>query len=203
MLIATRIGTMILALILAAPVAAGDYLVRSGDVLRVEVVEDPSMNRDVLVAPDGRIHLPFVGSVAAGGRSVDQIQAGLATVLADDFAIGPTVFVGVSSIAPSVAPARAEPEPVETLNIYVMGEVAKPGHVEVAPGTTVLQVLATVGGFSEFAATKRIQLRRSNGGEEAVYALNYDAIERGQSGDGLWPVVDGDTIIIPARRLFE
>ena len=202
MLLATRIGSLVLALVLAAPVAAGAYLVRSGDVLRVEVVEDPSMNRDALVTPDGRIHLPFVGSVMAGGRSVDQIRAGLVTALADDFAIGPTVFVGVSSVAPS-APPQSEPKPVETLSVYVMGEVAKPGLVEVAPGTTVLQVLATVGGFSDFAATKRIQLRRSNGTEEAVYALNYEAVERGQSADGQVPVADGDTLIVPARRLFE
>ncbi|SFG82915.1 polysaccharide export outer membrane protein [Palleronia marisminoris] len=202
MLLATRIGLLILALAFAAPVRAGDYLVRPGDVLRVEVLEDPAMNRDTLVTPDGRIHLPFVGSVAAGGRSVDQIRAGLATALADDFAIGPTVFVGVSSVAPS-APVQVVPAPAETLSVYVMGEVAKPGHVEVAPGTTVLQVLATVGGFSDFAATKRIQLRRSHGADEAVYALNYDAVERGQSADGQVPVADGDTLIVPARRLFE
>lgn len=202
MLFAKRLGSLVLALVLAAPVAADDYLVRPGDTLRVEVVEDPSMNRDVLVTPDGRIHLPFVGGVTAGGRSVDQIRAGVTTALAADFAVGPTVFVGLSSLAPSVQ-VRSEPVPEVTLSVFIMGEVAKPGRIEVAPGTTVLQVLATVGGFSEFAAKKRLQLRRTNEGQPAVYALNYDAFERGQSADGQVPVADGDTLIVPARRLFE
>lgn len=202
MLFPKRLGAFVLALVLAAPVAADDYLVRPGDTLRVEVVEDPSMNRDVLVTPDGRIHLPFVGGVTAGGQSVDQIRAGITIALADDFAVGPTVFVALSSLAPSLQ-LRAEPVPEETLSVFVMGEVAKPGRIEVAPGTTVLQVLATVGGFSEFAAKKRIQLHRANEGQPAVYALNYDAFERGQSADGQVPVADGDTLIVPARRLFE
>ena len=202
MLFAKRLGSLLIALIIAAPVAASDYLVRPGDTLRIEVVEDPSMNRDVLVTPDGRIHLPFVGGIAAGGRPVDEIRAGILGALADDFAIGPTVFVGVSAIAPSV-PQRSDPAPAETLSVFVMGEVKTPGRIEVAPGTTVLQALATVGGFSDFAATKRIQLRRPNGSQEAVHALNYDAIERGQSADGQVPLADGDTLIVPTRRLFE
>ncbi|WP_375262435.1 polysaccharide biosynthesis/export family protein [Palleronia sp.] len=202
MLLAKRFASLMLALALAAPVAASDYLVRPGDTLRVEVVEDPSMNRNALVTPDGRVHLPFVGGVTAGGRSVDQIRAAVTAALADDFAVGPTVFVGLASVAPSVA-ARSGPVPEETLSVFVMGEVVSPGRIEVEPGTTVLQVLATVGGFSEFAATKRLQLRRANGGEAAVYALNYHAFERGQSADGQLPVADGDTLIVPTRRLFE
>ena len=202
MLPAIRICFLLLPLLLGLPAGAGDYLVRPGDTLRVEIVEDPSMNRDVLVAPDGQIQLPFVGSVLAGGRSVDQIRAGVTMALADDFAVGPTVFVGLSAVAPRVA-VQAVPEPVETLNVYVMGEVAKPGRIEVSPGTTILQVLASAGGFSDFAATRRIQLRRPQGQAESVYALNYDAIERGQSADGQARVMDGDTLIVPTRRLFE
>ena len=94
MLPAIRICFLLLPLLLGLPAGAGDYLVRPGDTLRVEIVEDPSMNRDVLVAPDGQIQLPFVGSVLAGGRSVDQIRAGVTMALADDFAVGPTSLWG-------------------------------------------------------------------------------------------------------------
>ena len=49
MLPAIRICFLLLPLLLGLPAGAGDYLVRPGDTLRVEIVEDPSMNRDVLV----------------------------------------------------------------------------------------------------------------------------------------------------------
>jgi polysaccharide biosynthesis/export protein len=39
---------------LQASAQEGGYLIRPGDVLRIEVLEDPGLNRSVLVAPDGR-----------------------------------------------------------------------------------------------------------------------------------------------------
>jgi polysaccharide export outer membrane protein len=86
-----------------------------------------------------------------------------------------------------------------TIGIFLMGESANPGRLEVEPGSTVLQVLAQSGGFSPFAAKKRIQLRR--GGQ--VYAFDYTAVEKA-GGTGFDTVVqEGDVIVIPTRRLFE
>jgi polysaccharide biosynthesis/export protein len=87
----------------------------------------------------------------------------------------------------------------------VVGEAAKSGKIGVAPGTTVLQFFAEMGGFSKFAATKRIQLRRTDAktGEETIYNLNYDAIEAGSSGAGSTTLADGDVIVVPQRKLFE
>ena len=91
-----------------------------------------------------------------------------------------------------------------TITIYVMGEAAKAGKLTVAPGTTVLQLFAEMGGFSKFAATKRIQLRRTGkSGAQEVFKLNYDAIEAGTSANGNSPVRDGDVFVIPQRKLFE
>ena len=94
---------------------------------------------------------------------------------------------------------------VPTLDIYVIGEAAKAGKLSVARGTTVLQFFAEMGGFSKFAATKRIQLRRTNPktGEETSYTINYDAIENGSSRMGATVLMKGDVIVIPQRKLFE
>ena len=71
--------------------------------------------------------------------------------------------------------------------------------MQLAPGTTVLQAFAEMGGFSKFAATKRIQLRRG----ATTYKLNYDMIEAGTSTDGGTTLKDGDVIVVPQRKLFE
>jgi polysaccharide export outer membrane protein len=61
-----------------------------------------------------------------------------------------------------------------------------------------------MGGFTRFAATKRVQLRRTDAnGAETIYPLNYDAIEAGTSPNGAAVLVDGDVIMVPQRRLFE
>lgn len=191
------LGLILLAMpALAQTQGQAGYMIQPGDVLRIEVLEDASLNRDALVLPDGRISLPLAGLVQAGGRSIDSVQADIANRLAPNFAAPPTVFVGVAQLsAPGPLGGAVA---ANTLSVFLMGEAASPGRIEVERGTTLLQALAQAGGVTNFAATKRLQLRR--GGK--VYQLNYKALESGGGGfDTL--VADGDVIFIPQRRLFE
>jgi polysaccharide export outer membrane protein len=172
------------------------YALKPGDVLRIEVLEDPSLNRDTLVLPDGNISLPLVGLVRAGGRGIDAVQTDIAQRLAPNFATTPTVFVGIARLS---QPEATGPVEAKGISIFLMGESANPGRLNVEPGSTLLQVLAQSGGFTDFAAKKRIQLRRGG----SVYVFNYTEIEK-QGGAGFDTVVaEGDVIIIPTRRLFE
>ena len=86
-----------------------------------------------------------------------------------------------------------------------MGEIANPGKFQVEPGTTLLQFLASSGGFTRFAATKRVQLRRrdASSGQEKVYRFNYDAVERGATIVGEIVLRKGDVVVVPERGLFE
>ncbi len=195
----------ILAALPSAALAQDGYRIRPGDILRIEVLEDPSLNRSALVAPDGRISMPLAGGVKASGRTVEAVQGDLGTRLASNFATTPTIFVSVERLADRQASGGGAPAAAPTITIYVMGEAAKPGRLEVAPGTTVLQLFAEMGGFGKFAATKRIQLRRTDSASKAetTYKLNYDAIEAGTSTSGATTLADGDVIVIPQRKLFE
>ncbi len=192
-------AVLLLPLLVSSAFAQG-YLVRSGDVLRLEVLEDSSLNRELIVLPDGSVSVPFVGAVRARGQTVTQIQQTIASGLAPSFAERPTVFLEVSSLFE--APEFEEPDPI-TMGVYVIGEVPEPGKREIEPGTTVLQFLAEMGGFTDFAATKRIQLRTSRSGTEQVYSMNYHDVERGVVGGLTTVLVEGDVIVVPQRRLFE
>lgn len=193
----------ILVLTLMAPLAMAQtaYRVSPGDVLQLEVLEDPTMNRALLVLPDGSISIPQAGTVRASGLSVADVQAAVTAALTPSFAKAPTVYLAVGQLAPRVTGgAAAAPR---TISVYALGEVAKPGLLEVAPRTTVLQFLAQSGGFTNFAATKRIQIRRTDAsGAERVFQFNYAALLNGARG----PVIhlqEGDVIIVPQRQLFE
>lgn len=203
-LIPALMGLLVGLVLAVLPAAAQTpYQIKSGDVLRIEVLEDQTLNRSVLVAPDGRITLPLAGALKVSGQSVDQVSAALAAALAPNFATKPTVYVGIESLAAPKAASGAAAQP-KTVVVYVMGQAAKPGKYAVEPGTTILQFLAEIGGFTNYAATKRIQLHRTDAtGHESVYTLNYQAVE--QSGvDTLGgTVANGDVFIVPSRRLFE
>lgn len=184
---------------LGAAHAQDTYKVRPGDTLRVEVLEDSNLNRDTLVRPDGQISVPLVGSVTAGGRTLSEIQADLTTRLSGSFATPPNVFVTIGTLAERPVGTGVG----RTIAVYVIGESGTQGKVDVKPRTTLLQLFAQMGGFGPFAATKRIQLRRTaKDGSETVYNFNYDSILAGGSG-GTTRLQDGDVIIIPQRRLFE
>lgn len=186
-----------------AALAQGNYGVQAGDSLRIEVLEDANLNKTVLVTPDGRFSFPLAGTIQASGRTVEQIERNLSSKLASNFANPPTVYVAVGSVTDRVPVEMREPLP-DMMTIYLLGEVANPGPKEVEAGLAILQVLSTSGGFSKFAATKRVQIRRRmSDGREKLVRVNYHALERGAALVRDVVLHDGDVILVPERRLFE
>jgi polysaccharide export outer membrane protein len=184
--------------LLAAPLAyaqSAGYRIQPGDQLAITVLEDETLNRNTLVLPDGRISVPLAGSIQASGRSVDAVESAIADRLASNFAVRPSVFVSVTTVSDSGL----------TFPIYVVGQVGDPGVREVEAGTTLLQAIALAGGLDRFAATKRIQLRRTDPstGQERLYVFNYNAVERGGAIQSMITMREGDVIVVPERRLFE
>lgn len=181
--------------------AQGSYKVQPGDVLQIEVLEDASLNRNALVLPDGSVSFPLVGSVQAGGRSLSDIQAGIVAGLAPNFASSPSVFVTINSLSNTVATTSS----ARTIDVFAIGEVNAPGRTTLTAGTSMLQFLAETGGFTRFAAKKRILLRRIDRktGQANTYKLDYKAFERGASTSGAIILQEGDVVVVPERRLFE
>ena len=181
--------------------AQGEYRVNRGDVLRIEVLEDESLSRSVLVAPSGQVTIPLAGPVSAAGRTLSSVQSDVRQLLAPNFSNPPTVFVSLERVREAGPVTPREPEVV---SVYVLGEVGSPGELTLEPGTTLLQAFARMGGFTNFAAKERIQLRRRTAeGGERIYPLNYEAILAGTSPNGTVVLAEGDVIVVPTRRLFE
>lgn len=193
---------LLMAGLAGAAAAQSNYRIQPGDTLQVEVLEDPNLNRNVLVLPDGSISFPLAGSIKAGGRNVDAVAQTISSKMASNFAVEPTVLVSVAALSPKEPRTEAEPD---LMNVYILGEANDPGRKEILPGTTLLQFLAEAGGLSRFAAEKRIQLRRvdPDSGQETVYPFNYRSMGGADSISGTTVLVPGDVIFVPERRLFE
>lgn len=183
---------------LMAAAQDGAYLVQPGDRLEVSVLEDPGLNRTVLVRPDGRISLPLAGTLTAQDRSPEAVAAAVRRALAADFVQPPTVTVSLVGIG------AAQGDIVDgSVSIYVIGQVGRPGVYQVALPIDALQALALAGGPGAFAAVERIQVRRRTGGGEQVLLLNYELVEDGFVPSALIGLADGDVIVVPERGLFE
>lgn len=197
-LIAAVFGAVLVAL--AAAASAQGYRVQPGDTVSIEVAQDPSLNRDILVAPDGSLSFPPVGQVRAGGRTLDQIAASVAEGLRAGFAGAPTVYASLRALRP---PPVILPE--RTVTVYVTGEMNAPGALEVAPDATLLQVIASAGGPTRFAAMNRLQLRRIDArtGQETIYQINAEDLLEGRGEGATLRIREGDVVVVPERRLFE
>ena len=160
----------------ALPAAAQDaYRLLPGDQVEISVLEDPSLNRQVLVLPDGRISLPIAGTLSAAGLTPDELAGRVRRGLASAFVEPPTVTASVVGITPG---ATEELDPPDV--IYVVGEVQRPGVFAFETPVTVLQALALAGGPGPFAARDRIQVRRvREDGGETLEIFDYDALEDG------------------------
>jgi polysaccharide export outer membrane protein len=142
--------------------------------------------------------MPLAGSVMAGGQTPEAVQAAIRRALSRQFVQPPTVTVALVSLADPAAAGGAG-----SATVYVVGEVNRPGPLNVTLPIDVLQALALAGGPGTFAARQRIQVRRRGAGGETVLLFDYDMIEDGLVPSAEIALADGDVIVVPERRLFE
>ena len=123
----------------------GPYRFAPGDTLDITVWQDPTLNRQMVVAPDGTISFPLVGRIQAGGRTSETVSQALKKGLQPRFTTDLEVNVGLAS--------RYVPREDELIPryVYVTGEVARPGAFDIKTRTTVLQAIALSGGLGPFA----------------------------------------------------
>jgi polysaccharide export outer membrane protein len=146
------------------------YRIGSGDVLEVVFFTHPAENRIVTVRPDGRITLPYVGDLLARGKEPEklaqEIQGDYSKVL-----VKPRVDVLVQKLGGK---------------FYVLGEVGHSGEFPYERPLTLLQAVATAGGYNDRAKLNNFVLIRTDdrGGRfAAVFSLRDYMSQRKKLGD--------------------
>lgn len=161
------------------PSVAPDYKLVNGDKLRIEVYKDAQLSQSLQIRPDGKITLPLLGDIPAAGRTSSELQEAISTSL-KEYIKTPVVTVIVTETVPA--------------NIYVMGEVHSPGPQPLKGPTSIMQALATAGGFTEWANTKDVQILRPTPSGQTTLHFNYkDAVNGKAKMVMLQP---NDTVIV-------
>jgi polysaccharide export outer membrane protein len=173
------------------------YQLQPGDTLQISVWQEPRLDRQITVAPDGSIALPLAGRIQAARRTAAQVEQALKTSLAPQYADDVDVTVHL------LARADAVEVPPVVPGIYVMGEVTRPGEFPLQKPTTVLQAIALGGGLSPFAAERRIQVHRQLGGQDQIHVFDFRAFKHGLNPTGNIVLQAGDVVVVPERGLFE
>lgn len=104
-------------LLTALPIAADDYRLAPGDVLRLLVVGAPELNVDVPIEMSGAAWFPLVGPIAVGGGTLDDVRRKTAEAYAE------------MSLTRRVAPGGGLPQIIETNQVLVTVASYRPIYV--------------------------------------------------------------------------
>jgi polysaccharide export outer membrane protein len=160
----------------------GEYRIGPEDVLQISVWKNEAMSRTVPVRPDGKISLPLLNDVQAAGLTPMQLRDVLIKKMVE-YVPAPEVSIIVLE--------------VRSFKVSVIGEVPRPGRYELKSWTTVVDVLAMVGGFTQFASRSRMVVLRPEGKTMKRIAFNYNkVIAEGGEQENFY-LRPGDMVVVP------
>jgi polysaccharide export outer membrane protein len=156
-----------------------DYRIGTDDVLAISVWDQKELDQVVSVRPDGKISLPLVGEVEAGGLTVAELASRLTTLYARTVR-GAQVVVSVRDI-------RSRP-------VFFLGGVVRPGTIQLTQDLTILQALSAVGGPLPAADLESAYVLR---GDKQIPVNLTAVMQKGDIKQNL-KLQPGDTVVVPS-----
>jgi polysaccharide export outer membrane protein len=158
----------------------GTYLLRPMDMIKVQVFEEPDLDRELRVSQDRTIVMPLIGSISVRGRTVRDAEKLIRDLYARDYLVNPQINITIMEYSPR--------------SVNVLGAVNSPGSV-------LLDAVAHSGGFSRLANRGKVSLTRTYAdGHNENFTINADKLVTGDSSN-TWTVQDGDVIFVPESVL--
>jgi protein involved in polysaccharide export with SLBB domain len=156
------------------------------DVFEVRVFGEPDMSGAYRVASDGSIDFPLAGRLDVAGVTTTELQRVLVERLKDGYIKNPQVAVMMREW--------------NSRKVSVLGQVKNPGPVSYRPNMTIVDAIASAGGFTPTAAKNSVNLRREAGsGKVQTRTYPVASITEGQSPNVI--ILPGDVLVVD-ERLF-
>lgn len=169
----------------ARPVETKNYQIGIGDLLQIEVYDEPDMAKEVRVLTDAHISFPLIGSIQAGGLTVGELEAEITHRLAEKYIVDPQVTVFVKEFS----------------SVFVFGEVKNPGSFPIFGKLTVFEAITLAGGFTEVANPSKVKVIRNENGREVRLTVNIEKLTK-QGDTSEDPELRANDRVIVPRSFF-
>lgn len=170
-----------------ASAAQEGYRIQPGDQLGLDFYMNSEFNDTVTVNPDGKVTLRMVGPIQAAGLTPDQLAASIDKAYSTELR-NPGAVVHVHNM-----PGR---------EIYVEGQVSKPGSFPLQPGMTMVQALALAGGVTDSADTETtVLIRRDACGQPQGSKVDLSSAINKPGTGGDVALMPHDVIVVPRSRI--
>ena len=161
-----------------------DYILGPGDSVDIFVWGNEELSSGGTVRPDGKLTTHLVEDLQASGKT--------STQLARDIEVAYSEYVRQPVVSVIVSGFQGIPEQT----IRVMGEATTPKRIPYKKHMTLLDLMITAGGLTEYAAGNKSVLIRMVDGQEVTYSLRLDDLVRDGDITANLAVMPGDIIII-------
>jgi len=164
------------------------YRFYAGDEIDIAVFSAPELTRTVTVGPDGRIALPLLGAV----RAADLTAVELHDVLVAQYAAH--LRMPELTVTPRTYGSR---------QVFVGGEVARPGIYEMPANIDAFQAVALAGGFLPSARRGDVLVLSRASGQSAVTEIDLSARAMRAGFPGAQPLQRYDVVFVPRSRISQ
>ena len=168
----------------------GDYRIGVDDRVQVSVWRNPELSVIVPVRPDGKISVPIIGDVPAGGRTASEVAEIIKKRLSE-YVRDPSVVVIVTELHSHEFLSR----------VRVTGAVRTPRSIPHRQGMTVLDAVLEAGGINDFASPNGTKLYRKVKGKTEVFEIELGNILTKGKIESNYMLRPGDVLTVP-ERLF-
>jgi polysaccharide export outer membrane protein len=171
-----------------APGVSGDYVLEAGDTIKVQIFQEPDLDRELLVSAEGEIFLPLIGTLVVKGQTVKAVAETVRALYDSKYLVNPQVNITVLKY--------------RERTVNVIGAVNSPQAVPFPPEQplTLLDAISRAGGFNRYANRKAVQLTRSDpDGHTEKFTIDADEVLSGKTD--LWVLQAGDVIFVPESLL--
>lgn len=157
-----------------------DYRLGMHDLIEISVFQVPELSRTVRVNAAGKVSLPMIGTVVAGGLTTGELEEEIAKKLAANYLQDPQVSVFVKEGV--------------SQRVVIEGHVKKNGVFALAGRTTLLQAIAMAEGLGPLANENEVKIfRQLDDGRKEMLVFDLENIRIGRAED---PVVKGNDVVV-------
>jgi len=164
------------------------YVLQPGDVVQVKVYQEEDLTAVSRIGKDGTVTMPLIGAVKVVSNSLENATIVIRDLLAKDYLVDPQVNLNVTEFAKH--------------RFTVLGQVQKPGTYDMPSdeSVTLLQAVATAGGYTRIANSHRITVQRMGEKEKKLIRLDAEAMA-GDKNSKPFTILPDDVIVVGEKWL--
>ncbi len=164
------------------------YRFYPGDEIEISVFSAPELSRNVTIGPDGRVALPLIGAVRAADLTADELHDALVSAYATQLR------------APELS---VTPRTYASRQVFVGGEVARPGIYDMPANMDAFQAVALAGGFLPSARRGDVLVLSRASGQSNVTEIDLSPRAMRRGFPDAQPLQRYDVVYVPRSRISQ